>query len=131
MYSVSIPLQAVNAPLVRSSRLFALALGEVLRGKPAAMYRILIVAFAFAACSRPVARPMRLEPFATIGAGLGGEFAGGDAGPPCAVAAGGRAVFLGWPAARAGHGIVACDPGGRPLRGAFRLVWSPVACATG
>ncbi len=60
---------------------------------------------------------MQLEPLATIGAGLGGKFAGGDAGPPCAVAAGERAVFLGWRAARAGHEIVACDPGGRALWG--------------
>ena len=83
------------------------------------MYRTLIItlACAFAACSRPVPRPMQLEPLASIGAGLGGEFAGGDAGPPCAVAAGGRAVFLGWRAAILGHEIVACDPGARALWG--------------
>jgi hypothetical protein len=81
------------------------------------MYRFLIIAFAFSACSRPVPPPMKLEPLASIGAGLGGEFAGGDAGPPCAVAADERAVFLGWRAARAGHEIVACDPGGHPLWG--------------
>jgi hypothetical protein len=81
------------------------------------MYRILIFACVFAACSRPVPRPMQLELLASLGAGLGGEFAGGDAGPPCAVAADEHAVFLGWHAARARHEIVACDAGGRPLWG--------------
>src|SRR5258708_1332796 len=81
------------------------------------MNRLLIIVLAFAACSRPVPRPMQLKPLASIGAGLGGEFAGGDAGPPCAVAAGERAVFLGWRAARAGHEVVACDPGGRAFWG--------------
>lgn len=60
---------------------------------------------------------MQLEPLAKVGAGLAGKFAGGDAGPPCAVAADARAVFLGWRAALAGHEIVACDPGGRALWG--------------
>jgi len=78
-----------------------------------AVYRFLIIAFAFAACSPPVPRPMGLDPLASIGAGLGGEFPGGDAGPPCAVAADARAIYLGWRAARAGYEIVACDPGGR------------------
>jgi hypothetical protein len=41
--------------------------------------------------------------------------AGGDEGPPCAVAADQNAVFLGWRAARNGHEIVALDPGGRTL----------------
>lgn len=41
--------------------------------------------------------------------------AGGDEGPPCAVAADQNAVFLGWRAARHGHEIVALDPGGRTL----------------
>lgn len=81
------------------------------------MYRILIIAFVFVACSRPVPRPLQLELLASLGAGLGGEFAGGDAGPPCAVAADERAVFLGWRAARAGHEVVACDVDGRPLWG--------------
>jgi hypothetical protein len=81
------------------------------------MHRFLIVAFALVACSRPTPRPLRLEPLASVGAGLDGEFAGGDAGPPRAVAADGRTVFLGWRAARAGHEIVACDPGGHPLWG--------------
>src|SRR5678816_367075 len=96
-----------------SSRLFALVLDGICRGRTVAMYRMLIIALAFAACSRSTPRPVQLELLATIGAGLGGEFAGGDAGPPCAVAADEHAVFLGWRAARAGHEIVACDPGGR------------------
>jgi hypothetical protein len=81
------------------------------------MYRLLLVAFAFTACSRPEPAPLQLEPLGVIGAGLGGEFAGGDAGPPCAVAADERAVFLGWRAARSGHEIVACTPDGRTLWG--------------
>jgi hypothetical protein len=100
-----------------SSRLFALVLDGICRGRTVAMYRMLIIALAFAACSRSTPRPVQLELLATIGAGLGGEFAGGDAGPPCAVAADEHAVFLGWRAARAGHEIVACDPGGRTLWG--------------
>lgn len=81
------------------------------------MYRLMIIAFAFAACSRPAPKTMRLERLASIGMGLGGEFAGGDAGPPCAVAADRRAVFLGWRAANAGHEVVACEPDGRALWG--------------
>jgi hypothetical protein len=41
--------------------------------------------------------------------------AGGDEGPPCAVAADQYAVVLGWAAARRGHEVVALDPGGRIL----------------
>jgi hypothetical protein len=41
--------------------------------------------------------------------------AGGDEGPPCAVAADQNAVFLGWRTARNGHEVVALDPGGRTL----------------
>lgn len=44
-----------------------------------------------------------------------GLFAGGDEGPPCAVASDQNAVFLGWRTARKGHEIVALDPGGRTL----------------
>ncbi|MEQ1861872.1 MAG: hypothetical protein ABMA13_18290 [Chthoniobacteraceae bacterium] len=81
------------------------------------MHRLLFIVFAFAACSRPLPPSLQLEPLAVVGAGLGGEFAGGDAGPPCAVAADDRAVFLGWRSARLGHEIVACEPGGRVLWG--------------
>jgi hypothetical protein len=70
---------------------------------------VLFIAFVLSACSRPP----RLEPLALVGAGFEGK--GGDAGPPCAVAADERAVFLGWRAARSGHEVVACDPGGRVL----------------
>ncbi len=78
---------------------------------------MLVIACAFAACSRPVPRTVQLESLAIIGAGLGGEFAGGDAGPPCAVAALGRTVVLGWRAALHGHEVVACDPRGIPRWG--------------
>ena len=96
---------------------FSLASDNVVAETIGSMYRMLIIAFAFAACSRPVPRPLQLDPLGRVGAGLGGEWAGGDAGPPCAVAADERAVFLGWRAARTGHEIVACDPAGHPLWG--------------
>jgi len=41
--------------------------------------------------------------------------AGGDEGPPSAVAADQNAVFLGWRGARDGHEVVALDPGGRTI----------------
>jgi hypothetical protein len=44
-----------------------------------------------------------------------GLVAGGDEGPPCAVAADQNAVILGWRTARYGHEVVALDPGGRTL----------------
>jgi hypothetical protein len=43
--------------------------------------------------------------------------AGGDAGPPCAVAADEHSVFLGWRAAVSGHEIVAVNPQGTVLWG--------------
>jgi hypothetical protein len=49
------------------------------------------------------------------GPGALNAIAGGDEGPPCAVAADEQSVFLGWRAARHGHEVVAVDPGGRVL----------------
>jgi outer membrane protein assembly factor BamB len=73
-------------------------------------------------------RAMGVEPgpaelLAAIGTGVSdrrredelGRVAGGDAGPPCAVAADDGKVFLGWRAAVAGHEVVAVDPQGRVL----------------
>lgn len=64
------------------------------------------------ACSPAPAPKVVPEHVVTIGADIP---AGGDAGPPCAVAADERAVFLGWRAARAGHEVVAVEPDGRVL----------------
>jgi hypothetical protein len=69
--------------------------------------------------------PFTPELLATLAGGTtdlsrGDELAlvgGGDAGPPCAVAADEKSVFLGWRAAVAGHEIVAVDPNGRVLWG--------------
>jgi hypothetical protein len=66
-----------------------------------------------------------LEPVAVVAAGVLGQacvpgaegVAGGDAGPPCAVAADDSSVFLGWRGAREGHEVVACEPGGKVLWG--------------
>jgi hypothetical protein len=52
------------------------------------------------------------EHVVTIGADIP---EGGEAGPPCAVAADDHAVFLGWSAARDGHEIVAVEPDGGVL----------------
>ncbi len=81
------------------------------------MYRIVLVAFLFAACSRQTPRDAQLEPLMTIGSGLGGKFAGGDAGPPCAVAADEHSVYLGWRGARTGFEVVGCSPDGHALWG--------------
>jgi hypothetical protein len=67
--------------------------------------------------------PTSPELLAVLGGGVSdpsrgdelGAIAGGDAGPPCAVAADDRSVFLGWRAAVMGHEIVAVDPNGRVL----------------
>lgn len=66
----------------------------------------------------------RLEPIASIGAGVGANaqatIFGGDAGPPCAVAAEGERVFLGWRMAHRGHEVVACGADGTVLWGYHR-----------
>lgn len=77
------------------------------------MYRCLFLVLALAACSRPTPRINEQEAEAP-GATPAAKYLGGDAGPPCAVAAGGGLVFLGWRAARDGQEVVACDPQGRP-----------------
>lgn len=64
------------------------------------------------ACSRSPAPRVTSELVTTLGADIP---EGGDAGPPCAVAADESAVFLGWRAARKGHEVVACEPSGRVL----------------
>lgn len=63
------------------------------------------------------------ELIASIGAGVSdlsrpdllGFVAGGDAGPPCSVAADEQYVFLGWRSAVQGNEIVAVDPDGRVI----------------
>lgn len=62
-----------------------------------------------------------MEPVATLEAGMGGpQIFGGEVGPPCAVAAEGERVFLGWRMAGKGHEIVACSPSGVVLWGHHR-----------
>jgi hypothetical protein len=62
--------------------------------------------------------PPTIDPIATVAAGMGGpEIYGGEAGPPCAVAAEGERVFLGWRMAERGHEIVACNVAGDVLWG--------------
>lgn len=97
----------------QARRVFALAVRAVLRGDIGVRFVVLFIALILAACSRPTALP-QVQPqlIATLGADLP---EGGDAGPPCAVATDEHAVFLGWRGARAGHEVVACEPGGRVL----------------
>src|SRR4029079_14566982 len=69
--------------------------------------------------------PTPPELLAMLGGGVGdpsrkdelGAIAGGDAGPPCAVAADEKSVYLGWRAAVTGHEIVSVDTNGRVLWG--------------
>lgn len=68
--------------------------------------------------------PLRVVPLASVGAGvadaaagLSTSLAGGDTGPPCAVATEGNRIFLGWRSALRGHEVVCMDSAGKPAWG--------------